>query len=65
MLQIYVSRSTLLDILTNAQPFVEEDFPVVQKMPRFDNKSGTTNERADALKAILFLEVKKHLLVTR
>ena len=46
------------------QPFMEEDFPVVIKMPRFD-KSETMDERENVLKAILFLEVKKHPLATR
>ena len=47
------------------QPFTEEDFPAVKKMPRFDYRSETVHERANALKATLFLEVKKHLLATR
>ena len=47
------------------QPFTEEDFPVVKKIPRFDYRSETVHERGNALKAALFLEVKKHLLATR
>ena len=47
------------------QPFTEDDFPVVKKMARFDYRSETVHERANALKATLFLEVKKHLLATR
>ena len=42
------------------QPFTEEDFPVVKKMPRFDYRSETVDERANSLKATLFLKVKRH-----
>ena len=34
-------------------------------MPRFDYRSETVHERANALKATLFLEVKQNLLATR
>ena len=47
------------------RPFTEENFPLVKKMPRFDYRSETVDERANDLKATIFPEVKKHLLATR